>query len=233
MKPVKLSPRTMRTNACEREAWNNNTYLVGVDEVGRGCLAGPVVTAAVILPPYTQYRLLKDSKHLKQEDREKACCWITRHAWYAWSLVDPHLINTYNIYHATIYAMRRAVTQLLIQTSLKPETLLIDSVPMTYTDTFSHIYHVNQGEHVSSTIAAASIYAKVQRDRIMRDMHTIFPAYQLYRHKGYSTPQHKQQLTQFGPSFMHRKNFITWLDRSSHGDATYTSTSLHGTQDSE
>ena len=213
MQSVKLNPKSINKNQFEYTAWNTGKYIVGVDEVGRGCLAGPVVTAAVILPINTQYQLLKDSKLLSQNNREKAYHWLTENAWTAWSLVDPHLIDTLNIYHATAYAMRRAITQLLVHVRA-PETLLIDAMPLRYNGPFSQMYHLNSGEEKSTSIAAASIFAKVQRDRVMRDMHTVFPAYHLQQHKGYSTQLHKKQINTFGPSFIHRKNFLSWFHQN-------------------
>jgi len=221
MKSVKIDPKRVKKNEFEHITWSSGYHLVGVDEVGRGCLAGPVVTAAVLLPPHTQYRKLKDSKELKQEDRELAYRWITRNAWAAWSLVDPHLIDTLNIYQATLYAMRRAVTQLLVQLHEAPTTLLVDGIPLSFDGPFSQVYNMAQGEQKSTSIAAASIYAKVQRDRVMRNMHRVFPAYHLHRHKGYSTQLHKQQLNTFGASFVHRKRFLTWLDAKATSDATH------------
>jgi len=211
MKSVKIRPGDIYKNHFEQQAWQNNSFTAGIDEVGRGCLAGPVVTAAAIVPQRSRYPFLKDSKLLKQEERERAYRWLSQKAWFAWSLVNPYLIDQFNIYYATLYAMRRALSQLLVQLPTSPHTVLTDAMPLTYNGNFTQMYHLSDGEQKSVSIAAASIVAKVNRDRIMRQTGTIFPVYHFTSNKGYSTKVHKAQLTTFGPSFIHRANFLTWL----------------------
>ncbi len=175
--------------------------VAGVDEVGRGSLFGPVVAAAVILDPGYRLRGLRDSKLLPAERREALAPRIREHA-MAWAVacVDAARIDQINIYHASCLAMREAVMR------LKPaaDHLLIDAVRL---DCELPQHAIIHGDALSASIAAASILAKVERDRILCEWDAVFPQYGLASHKGYSTPQHLAALQQYGPTPLHRQSF--------------------------
>jgi ribonuclease HII len=186
----------------EKNAWASGALLVaGVDEVGRGSLFGPVVAAAVILERGYRVRGLRDSKLLLPERRELLAPRIREHA-VAWAVaaVDAARIDQINIYQASRLAMREAVLQL----APKPDHLLVDALRLDCEITQQAIIH---GDALSASIAAASILAKVERDRMMREMDSLFPAYGLASHKGYCTPQHLLALQEYGPSPLHRQSF--------------------------
>lgn len=177
------------------------TCIAGVDEVGRGSLFGPVVAAAVILPPETRIRGLRDSKQLLREDRERLAKVVEQKAQaIAIEEIDAETIDRINIYQASRLAMTYAIKKL----SICPDHLLIDALrlDLEYAQT-SIIY----GDSLSISIAAASVIAKVYRDGRMREFHEIYPQYGLASHKGYSTPEHLAALDKHGPSPLHRKTF--------------------------
>jgi ribonuclease HII len=186
----------------EKQAWASGAHLVaGVDEVGRGSLFGCVVAAAVILDPAYRIRGLRDSKLLLRERREILAERIRKHA-VAWSVaaVDAARIDQINIYQASRVAMREAVMRL----APAADHLLIDAVRIDCDLTQVPIIH---GDALSASIAAASILAKVERDRMMREWDAVFPGYGLASHKGYSTPKHLAALREFGPTALHRQSF--------------------------
>src|SRR5689334_2533211 len=117
--------KLLKKNCYEHEAWALDQFVCGVDEVGRGSLAGPVVTAAVILPVNCTYRLLKDSKLMSAHERDQAAAWIKQHCLYSYGIVHHRLIDTHNIWHATLIAMRKAVMHLLAMISYKPSAILV------------------------------------------------------------------------------------------------------------
>jgi len=200
-----------RKNAFEHAAWAQNRLICGVDEVGRGCLAGPLVTAAVLLHPGKKSRLIKDSKLLTAQERLKAYAWITRHSWYGIGIVHHRLIDQYNIWQATLIAMKKAVIHALALAPSTPEFILIDAMPLSLAHTsYAEIPVRNfiKGESKSDSIAAASIIAKVTRDAMMNRFDTLFPGYHLAQHKGYSTPLHKESLRHQQYSIIHRKSFL-------------------------
>jgi ribonuclease HII len=180
-------------------------HIAGIDEVGRGSLFGPVVAAAVILPPDTRIRGLRDSKQLLREDRERLAVVVQQRAVaFAIEEVDSETIDRVNIYQATRLAMAAAVARL----ALAPDHLLIDAMrldlgPGRVCKQTSIIY----GDSLSISIAAASVVAKVYRDRRMCELHEIYPQYGLASHKGYSTPEHLAALARYGPCPLHRKSF--------------------------
>ena len=176
-------------------------HIAGVDEVGRGALFGPVVAAAVILPPETRIRGLRDSKQLLQEDRERLAVVVEQKA-MAISIaeVDVETIDRLNIYHASKLAMVQAVSGL----SLAPDHLLIDAMRLDLACGQTSIIY---GDSLSISIAAASVVAKVYRDRRMCELHETYPQYGLASHKGYGTPAHKRALAEHGPSPLHRRSF--------------------------
>ncbi|MEX0940181.1 MAG: ribonuclease HII [Candidatus Babeliales bacterium] len=201
----------------ETQNWQENQLVCGIDEVGRGCLAGPVVTAAVILFPNKKSRLLKDSKLLDQEEREKGFAWIRKNAWFSYGIINHRDIDTYNIYHATLRAMKRTLMQLFAHCPNLPQKILVDAMPVNLEKTaYSNleVIYFPFGERKSSSIAAASIVAKNIRDEIMRKLDPVFPHYKFARHKGYSTKVHQQAIREHGHSIIHRLRFLDnkyWL----------------------
>ena len=215
--------RSMRKNHYEALYWEQGNLVCGIDEAGRGPLAGPVVAAAAIIPINTTYRLLKDSKIMTEEERNKAYAWLCKHAWFGVGIVQPEIIDHINIWHATITAMRRAVTQLMSIAPIKPSALLIDAVPLdlfgtAYQDIERHSFVF--GERKSTSIAAASIVAKVTRDAIMKRVAPLFPLYALGQHKGYATPSHRAHVLQHRHSIIHRINYVeTIVQKNQEDDA--------------
>jgi len=199
---LRLLKRLRCTLRYEKNAWAAGAALVaGVDEVGRGSLFGSVVAAAVILDRGYRIRGLRDSKLLLPERRELLAPRIREHA-VAWAVaaVDAARIDQINIYQASRLAMREAVLRL----QPAADHLLIDAVRLDCEVPQRAIIH---GDALSASIAAASILAKVERDRMMCEWDAIFPEYGLASHKGYSTPQHLAALQQYGPTPLHRQSF--------------------------
>ncbi|OIQ02360.1 MAG: ribonuclease HII [Zetaproteobacteria bacterium CG06_land_8_20_14_3_00_59_53] len=177
--------------------------LAGVDEVGRGPLAGPVVTAAVILSPDDPFLgRYRDSKKVAEKKRLKLYHHLRRHAVaYAVSMASVEEIDRLNILHATMLAMRRSVDAL----GVKPTRVLVDGnrVPLLAIPAEA----VVGGDASVQEIAAASIMAKVVRDRLMQKIHAKFPVYGFAGHKGYGTAGHLQALREHGPCIWHRSSF--------------------------
>ena len=176
--------------------------IAGVDEVGRGPMFGPVVAAAVILAPKCRLEGLNDSKKLSEKKRNQLDIEIRANA-VAWAIaaIDVEIINQINIRNASLLAMRRAVEQL----ALTPDYLLIDGV-----DTIEFAcpqQAVIQGDGTSFSIAAASVLAKVYRDRLIVELDSQYPGYGLASHKGYCSAAHRDALTRLGPTPLHRKNW--------------------------
>lgn len=206
------SPKaSIRKNQHEKHAWVGDSVVVGLDEVGRGCLAGPVVTAAVILPKNKPNRLLKDSKLMTLEERLKAFEWIKKHCFYSIGMAHHRIIDTHNIYQSTLIAMQKALINLLAIAPEKPSAILIDAMPLKINDTAFKdipIYHFYKGEKYSSSVAAASIVAKVTRDTLMQELDPLFPGYKLGQHKGYCTALHKTAVRSLGKTIIHRHSFL-------------------------
>jgi len=178
--------------------------IAGVDEVGRGALFGPVVAAAVILPPRMDALAragLKDSKQLTRRERERLDRRIRKRA-LAVSVaeVDAETIDRVNIYQATRIAMLAAIQGL----ALAPDHLLIDAMRVDHPCSQTRLIY---GDSLSLSIAAASVIAKVHRDRLMRELDAVHPGYGLAAHKGYATPSHRKQLRELGPCPLHRRSF--------------------------
>ncbi len=176
--------------------------IAGVDEVGRGPLAGPVVTAAVILDPAKPIAGLTDSKQLTEKRREALVPIIQEHA-LSWALgrAEVHEIDELNILQASLLAMRRAVMALPIA----PQKVHVDGIHPP--DVPYPVVTIIKGDLHDQAIAAASILAKVARDQEMLDLAQQYPGYDLAKHKGYPTAAHQQALMQLGPSAIHRKSF--------------------------
>jgi ribonuclease HII len=188
--------RKLRAAGCVRVA--------GVDEAGRGPLAGPVVAAAVILPERFRHRVLNDSKKLSADQREKIYAELTVRTEIAWAVavVEHDEIDRINILRASHEAMRRAVTTL----PSIPDHVLIDGLPV-------KPFPLPQtalvgGDGLSFSIAAASVIAKVTRDRIMVQMDERHPGYEFAQHKGYGTELHLARLREHGPCPIHRRTFL-------------------------
>jgi ribonuclease HII len=176
--------------------------LCGVDEAGRGPLAGPVLAAAVVVEKGVYIDGVFDSKQLSSAEREKLfdeimgnaiCCGI--------GLCDSTEIDSLNIYQATILAMSRAVTQMTVN----PDIIIADG--NFYRDRRSKVINIIRGDEKSFSIAAASIIAKVTRDRMMEVFERIYPAYSFSVHKGYATRKHINEIKSFGYSDIHRRSF--------------------------
>lgn len=199
---LRLLKRLRCTLKFEKDAWATGAkFVAGVDEVGRGSLFGPVVAAAVILDPGYRVRGLRDSKLLPAERREILAERIRQHA-IGWAIaaVDAARIDQINIYQASRVAMREAVLRL----QPAPDHLLIDAVRLDCQQPQEAIIH---GDALSASIAAASILAKVERDRLVCEWDPIFPVYGLASNKGYSTPHHIAALREHGPCPLHRQSF--------------------------
>jgi len=179
-------------------------FVVGIDEAGRGPLAGPVVAACCYLPEGHSISGINDSKQLLQEVRGRIYQEIISHpkVRYASSVVEPEEIDRINILQATFKAMRQA----LAATDIPADFILVDghlAIPQVKLAQRPII----QGDGISESIAAASIIAKEVRDQIMQEHHRKYPGYGFDRHKGYATQEHLQKLMELGPSPIHRKSF--------------------------
>jgi ribonuclease HII len=177
-------------------------HVAGVDEVGRGCLAGPVVAAAVVLHPERHIAGVCDSKLVPAVERERLCERIMRRA-VAWAVAeaDPREIDQINIHQASLRAMQRAILGL----APLPDVVLVDAfrvpdLPMAQRG-------IRHGDRRCAAIAAASIVAKVIRDRQMLQLHAADPRYGFDRHKGYATADHLEAVARFGYSDAHRRSF--------------------------
>lgn len=189
----------------EKKFWNlGYTHICGLDEVGRGCFAGPVVVGAVIFPPdITLPEGIADSKLLKPEQRDKLSASIKNQA-LCWSVVEISVgdINKLGIGQATQKAFRKALKLL----SKPADFILIDAF---------YIRHFNRkkqkavkdGDKICASISAASIIAKVYRDKLMKRLHKKYPQYGFAKHKGYGTKQHQEAIKKYGLSRIHRKSF--------------------------
>ena len=188
----------------EREAFDAGIKLVcGVDEAGRGPLAGPVCAAAVMLPPGLEIPGLNDSKKLTDKKRRELYDVIVEQAVsYGIAFASEQEIDEINILQATFLAMERA----LVQMKLRPDLALIDG--NREKDFGLPVKTVVKGDSLSANIAAASVLAKVSRDDFMLEMAKQYPQYGFAVHKGYGTKRHYEALREFGPSPIHRKTFL-------------------------
>jgi len=177
--------------------------VCGVDEVGRGHLAGPVVAAAVIFPHDLEIKGLDDSKKLSAAKREKIFDLIAElHLPCAVGIIDHESIDKINILKASLKAMRKAIFEL----EEKPDFVLVDG-DQTIPQIVQPQYSIIGGDALCRSISAASIIAKVTRDKIMDRYDEIYPEFSFSQHKGYPTPIHLEELKEFGPTDIHRKSF--------------------------
>jgi ribonuclease HII len=186
------------------------SLLAGVDEAGRGPLAGPVVAAAVMLPADWQDEMINDSKLLSPKKRDYCLSQIQSHALaFGIGIIPESMIDSVNILQATYLAVKEAVQQM----QLKPDGLVLDALKID--DLLIPQISIIKGDQQSLSIAAASIVAKVTRDRIMNDYDRQYPEYGFAKHKGYGTVYHYEALDQYGPCPIHRNSFLKkWkLDR--------------------
>lgn len=177
--------------------------IVGIDEAGRGPLAGPVVAAACLIPQRIYFRGINDSKQLSSQQREDLFLEITSHKRivYGFGIISHLEIDRFNIYQATILAMLQAVAAL----SIIPDFMLVDGMKLPHPTI--PCQKIIQGDGKSQSIAAASILAKVTRDRLMREYDEQWPQYGFKQHKGYGTEQHLKALKEYGPCPIHRRSF--------------------------
>lgn len=187
----------------ERLLWKAGIqYIAGVDEVGIGPLAGPVVAAAVIFPSGTEIDGIDDSKALDEETRIRLDNEIrSRAAAFAIGVVEVEEIDRINIYHAGIRAMQLALSNL----ATAPQHILVDS--RTIPGFAQPQNSFDKGDGINFSIASASIVAKVYRDRLMTGLDAVYPDYGFASHKGYATPEHQRAIREFGPCPIHRRSF--------------------------
>ncbi len=186
----------------DKQLWKRFNLVAGVDEAGRGPIAGPVVASAVILPQNFFNPEIDDSKNLSVATRERLYAIITRVALsFSFGIVDSDLIDEINILQATKLAMRKAIDGLHPQPEIVLiDALLIEGLPLQQIG-------LVKGDTLSISIAAASILAKVKRDALMCEYHKQYPHYQFFKHKGYPTKLHRRCIREFGPCPIHRKTF--------------------------
>lgn len=183
--------------------YNSQAIEAGCDEAGRGCLAGPVFAAAVILPEDFSNELLNDSKQLSEKQRAKLRPIIEKEA-LAWAVAqaDNHEIDGINILNASILAMHRALDQLAI----RPEHIIVDGNRFKKYKEIPHLCIV-KGDGKYMSIAAASVLAKTHRDEYMENLHLQYPVYNWQKNKGYPTQEHRNKIREFGITDFHRKSF--------------------------
>lgn len=187
----------------EYEYWKEYDYICGIDEVGRGPLAGPVMAAAVIFPKDVNLLYLNDSKQLSEKKREELYEEIKLNAIaYAVGIADVATIDEVNILQADYIAMRQAVSRL----SVEPQLLLNDAVTIPLVN--QPQVPIIKGDTKSISIAAASILAKVERDRLMCVYDEMYPEYGFARNKGYGSAEHIEAIRKYGPCDIHRRTFI-------------------------
>lgn len=204
MKEKELA-RLQEIKKYEQDLYNKNIeYVCGIDEAGRGPLAGPVVVAAVIMPKDSMIEGVNDSKKVSEKKREKLYELITQEAiCYAVGIIDQKEIDKINILNAT----KKGLTQAVKDLKIKPQAILVDA--LTNIDTCGVPYlSIIKGDAKSYSIAAASIIAKVTRDRIMRQWDEIYPQYGFEKHKGYGTAMHIAAIKEYGICPLHRLTFV-------------------------
>ena len=207
MKKIKEKEIERLTNlkSIEKELYKKGfEYICGIDEAGRGPLAGPVVVAGVIMPKDSMIEGVNDSKKVSEKKRENLYDIILEEAIsYSVAIIGQDVIDEINILNAT----KEGVTKVVEELDVKPNLILVDA--LTHINTKGIPYDsIIKGDAKCYNIAAASIIAKVTRDRIMREWDEIYPQYGFINHKGYGTAKHIQALKEYGPCPIHRKTFI-------------------------
>lgn len=202
----KEEERLLELKKIEQDIYNKGVkYIAGIDEAGRGPLAGPVVVACVLLPQDSMIEGVNDSKKVSEAKREKLYEIITKEAIsYGVGIIYQDEIDEINILQAT----KKGVTEAIKQMEIKPNIIMVDA--LTGIDTLGIPYNsLIKGDAKCYSIAAASIIAKVTRDRIMREWDKVYPQYGFDSHKGYGTAKHIAALKEYGPSPIHRRSFIS------------------------
>ena len=197
--------RLTNLKSMEKELYNKGfEYICGIDEAGRGPLAGPVVVAGVIMPKDSMIEGVNDSKKVSEKKREKLYDVILEEAIsYSVAIIGQDIIDEINILNAT----KQGVTKVVEELDVKPNLILVDA--LTHINTKGIPYDsIIKGDAKCYNIAAASIIAKVTRDRIMREWDEIYPQYGFINHKGYGTAKHIEALKEYGPCPIHRRTFI-------------------------
>lgn len=208
---MKKEKSNFQLHEYEKKEWKNHQTICGIDEVGRGCLAGPVVTSAAILHPNAYHPKLADSKKMTKKNMMEVYDWLMNNCTYSIGINSSRIIDQKNIYQATKTTMKQALFHLLSIIKNKPSLILIDAMPL---DLSNSIYSDLQteslikGESKSASIAAASVIAKVTRDRVLQRLNYSFPHYNLQQHKGYATKEHQNSILHKQPSIIHRTTFL-------------------------
>ena len=201
----KEEERLIKLKQIEEDLYNTGTQCIcGIDEAGRGPLAGPVVVAAAIMPRYSMIEGVNDSKKISEKKREKLYEIITKEAIsYGVGIIDQKEIDRINILNATKEGLTMAVKEL----SIRPDLIIVDA--LTKIDTEGIPYKsIVKGDAKCYSISAASIIAKVTRDRIMRQWDEVYPQYGFAKHKGYGTAQHIAAIKEYGLCPLHRLSFV-------------------------
>jgi len=199
-------------NYFEQAAWHRQLFICGIDQVGRGCLAGPLVVAATILPINVPHHFA-DSKKLTKKQRELSYLWLKVHSLSTIVSIAPYHIDRNNIYQATLYAMKKVCLQLHYRYPhqyARLHAILVDAMPLSLPPMLPKhpLFYFNNGETYSCSIAAASIIAKVTRDRLMMRINNYFPHFSFAQNKGYGSSAHCMTLRQRHATLIHRATFI-------------------------
>lgn len=201
----KEEQRLIKLKEIEEELYNSGTKCIcGIDEAGRGPLAGPVVVAAAIMPRYSMIEGVNDSKKVSEKKREELYEIITNEAIaYGVGIIDQKEIDRINILNATKEGLTMAVKEL----SIKPDLIIVDALTKIDTDGIDY-RSIVKGDAKCYSISAASIIAKVTRDRIMRQWDAVYPQYGFAKHKGYGTAEHIAAIKEYGLCPLHRLSFV-------------------------
>jgi ribonuclease HII len=204
-----MNLKTAAKKTYEEAAWKNDQVLIGIDEVGRGALAGPVVIGVVRLFPNAEHPLLIDSKMLTEQQRAKMSSWIKANSFYSTIIFNERIIDKHNIYQATKRAMYRAIFQITQQLKREPEIIILDAMPLVtpFFGVKTAILSPFRAEQESISVAAASIIAKHTRDRVLTRLGLWCKNYTFPQHKGYGTMHHRDQFETHGPTIFHRNSF--------------------------
>jgi ribonuclease HII len=197
---MKKTVKKICTNEYEHECWAQGKLVLGIDEAGRGPLAGPLTVAGVIFPEGYENPAIYDSKSLSEKKREELFDLIREDAlWFEILIVSEKEIDTYDIYHADQMAMAKIAMQ-------APEAVVVtDAMPLELKDRL--VFHPVKGDQKSISVAAGSILAKVTRDRLMKEYDLLYPEYGFASNKGYGTKKHMDAIREYGITPIHRRSF--------------------------